>query len=214
MKKHTTKIFFFILLLSVLNYTKTFSQVIVNDPFANAQLQMIFDVMAQQAAQDAANTAEQLSKLQITAQQITSAASSASKTLEVLQKTEELLVKIGTNLTTVVYVKNMIQREKEIIRMQKEMFGNVQKMQHITAEELLILNNHLLLAVRTTSEFIVLANQLFTDGFFKMDEHSRIEELFSIDNQLAIQQALMKSMYIQYTILNEERSILGAVRKF
>jgi hypothetical protein len=151
--------------------------------------------------------------LTTTATQVTATATTVANTLSVLKAIENKLVQINAAITTTIYVKNIVQREREILRMQAEISKNIQKMGRLTPEELLILNNNLLMAVRTTESFIMLTNSLLTEGFLRMGDDSRLSQFFSIDNQLAIQQSIMKTYYIQYAIIDEERAILGAVRK-
>ena len=154
-----------------------------------------------------------MGELTSTTAQTAATASSVANTLTVLRNMENFLMKVNAVLTTTIYVKNIIAREKEILRMQKELSHAVQSMKHLTPEELLIWNTNILIAVRTTSEFITLAHDLLTSSVFKMDDNARMSQFFDIDKQLAIQQSIMKSYYIQYSIINEERAVLNALRK-
>ncbi|MHC1705801.1 MAG: hypothetical protein AB9846_18010 [Tenuifilaceae bacterium] len=205
MKKVTFNVFV-LLLLSLLFYGRVYSQVVVTDPVATANLNLIHGQLVTQ-------TASMTGHLTTTATQVTATATTVANTLSVLKAIENKLVQINAAITTTIYVKNIVQREREILRMQAEISKNIQKMGRLTPEELLILNNNILIAVRTTESFIILTNSLLTEGFLRMGDDSRLSQFFSIDNQLAIQQSIMKTYYIQYAIIDEERAILGAVRK-
>lgn len=182
------------------------AQRLVYDPVSDANLKAL-------EATIASNQAAQMGELTSTATQTAATASSVANTLTILRNMENFLLKVSAVLTTTIYVKNIIAREKEILRMQKELSNAVQTMKHLTPEELLIWNTNILIAVRTTAEFITLAHDLLTSSVFKMDDNARMSQFFEIDKQLAIQQSIMKSYFIQYSIINEERAVLNALRK-
>jgi hypothetical protein len=179
------------------------------DPVADALLQMI---NAQVTAQTSQNSS-QLAQLATTSTQATATANTVANTLKHLQDIEKTLQTVNAVLTTVVYVKNITTREKEILKMQSEIASNVQKMKNITLEELQTLNNNLLVALKTTESFISLTNDLLKDKTFRMGDDSRLSQFFSIDEQLAIQQSLMRANYMQYAIINEERAISNSIKK-
>lgn len=182
------------------------AQVPVTDVAANANLQLI-------NSQLIANNSAQMGQLASTATNVASTASTVANTLTILRAIEDKLLQINAILTTVIYIKNIVAREKEILRMQKEITSNMQKMGRITPEELQVMNNSLLVAVKTTESFILLANDLLTTSVLRMGDDSRLSQFFSIDHQLAIQQSIMKATYLQYVVIDEERALLGAVRR-
>jgi len=195
-----------ILFASLLFSVNIFSQ---TDPAAVAQLKLISFQLKVSNTQEKLN----LGHSATTATQAALTASTVANTLTVLRAIEDKLLQINSILTTTIYVKNIIQREREILRMQSEISQNMQKMGRLTPEELLMMNNSLLIAVRTTESFIILTNSLLTASVLRMGDDSRLSQFFSIDTQLAIQQSIMKAYYLQYSIIDEERAILGAVRK-
>ena len=186
--------------------SNTDAQIPVTDVAANANLQLI-------NSQLIANNSAQMGQLASTATNVASTASTVANTLTILRAIEDKLLQINAILTTVIYIKNIVAREKEILRMQKEITSNMQKMGRITPEELQVMNNSLLVAVKTTESFILLANDLLTTSFLRMGDDSRLSQFLSIDHQLAIQQSIMKATYLQYVVIDEERALLGAVRR-
>jgi hypothetical protein len=182
------------------------AQIPVTDVAANANLQLI-------NSQLIANNSAQMGQLASTATNVASTASTVANTLTILRAIEDKLLQINAILTTVIYIKNIVAREKEILRMQKEITSNMQKMGRITPEELQVMNNSLLVAVKTTESFILLVNDLLTTSVLRMGDDSRLSQFLSIDHQLAIQQSIMKATYLQYMVIDEERALLGAVRR-
>ena len=182
------------------------AQIPVTDLAANANLQLI-------NSQLITNNSAQMGQLASTATNVASTASTVANTLTILRAIEDKLLQINAILTTVIYIKNIVAREKEILRMQREITSNMQKMGRITPEELQVMNNSLLVAVKTTESFILLANDLLTTSVLRMGDDSRLSQFLSIDHQLAIQQSIMKATYLQYVVIDEERALLGAVRR-
>lgn len=205
MKRIAFKVLLATLLLAVL-IDRANSQVLVSDPVANSSLILINNQLIAQNSVLASN-------LTTTASEVTATSATVASTLNVLKSIENKLLQINSILTTVIYIKNIVAREKEILRMQKEITRNMQTMKRLTPEELQMMNTSLLVAVRTTESFITLANDLLTQSSFRMGDDSRLSQFLSIDSQLAIQQSIMKVTYLQYVVIDEERAILGAVRK-
>lgn len=205
MRTEQTKIFLVLFALLFLSGIAK-AQRLVYDPVSDANLKALeMTIQANQAAQ--------MGELTSTTAQTAATASSVANTLTILRNMENFLMKVNAVLTTTIYVKNIIARQKEILRMQKELSNAVQTMKNITPEELLIWNTNILIAVRTTEQFIILANDLLTGSVFRMDDNARMSQFFSIDKQLAIQQSIMKAYYVQYSIINEERAVLNSLRK-
>ncbi len=208
MKKRTIKILTVsvILLLSSIGAKAQIGTSVVYDPVADANLFMINETLITNASLQAGYAANTTTNTALTA-------TSLASTLAVLERMENFLLKVSEALTTTIMVKNIIEREREIIATQKIIGRNIQKFKNLSPEELQVLTNHMLLAVRTTEGFVTLAYDILAGGFFKMDDGARMSKFFDIDKQIAIQQSIMRAYYVQYSIIDEERAILNAVRR-
>lgn len=186
------------------------AQIPVSDVVANSQLTII----AKAAAVTTAKQVEEAASLATTAMQVTTTANTVMTTLNHLKEIEEKLEVVSSVLTTAIYVKNIVAREKEILATQRAIAVNTKEMKYITLEELRDLNDNLILVLKTTGAFISLANDLLKPKTLRMDDYSRLQSFLTIDKQLAIQQSIMRAYYHQYQVIEEERTIMTAINPY
>ena len=184
------------------------------DPAADLQLQIINDQLGMQAQVNEQNALYQNGQMVTTAGNTAAAASTLTNVLNMMNDAEQTLETVSSVLQTVMYVQDIVTEEKNIVQMQKQISQNSSQFKHLTVAELKEMNDNILNSLKVTESFLTLANQVLSNKTFKMNDHERMSEFFTIKEQMSIQESLMRALYYQYCVIDEERAINSAIPRY
>ncbi|MBN1184040.1 MAG: hypothetical protein JXB49_17230 [Bacteroidales bacterium] len=156
---------------------------------------------------DAANNVNQVKNHITLLEHLSEAVQQSSiltKTLEYAEKAQKALSRVNAALNDVFYVESIINREIYIVDSYSSYLNSAKSFKYVTSADLSYFSNSISQLLNNAEKLIDLANRFIEDGYFDMNDISRLNSLESADRNMS---NIQTSLDIAYqSLLTKEKA--------
>lgn len=156
---------------------------------------------------DAANNVNQVKNHITLLEHLSEAVQQSSiltKTLQYAEKAQKALSRVNSALNDVFYIESIINREIYIVDSYSSYLNNARSFKYVSSADISYFSNSISQLLNNAEKLIDLANRFIEDGYFDMNDASRLSSLESADSNMS---SIQTSLDIAYqSLLTKEKA--------
>jgi hypothetical protein len=130
------------------------------------------------------------------------------------KRSEQLLNKVSSTVSNIIYVQNIIQSQLNLIRWYGYYTDQAKRMKGLDLQHLTSFTNNMASLLKQSKANLEVADNLMKDAFFKMSDAERIQALRKVQEDIDANYAMMEIEYNRLYMRNQETEIKQYLRNY